>query len=93
MPCYTEPDPEAEREHFNHNSEVAELLCGVMGMSSQATRDAWIRAYPQLGHWWKEHQRRDREKREQEEQSRKQSIEQEERKIRDAQRRLKKLRR
>ncbi len=63
MPCYdsrNDPDyvREEAKEHFRHNSEVAEFLCKVLtGMGSDADNVRTI--YPEIGEWWDEHRARD----------------------------------
>lgn len=67
MPCYdsrNEPDyvrSEALKE-FNHNSPVAELLCWALTNMSQPYRQGFLRNNPKLGHWWRDHQERDKKK-------------------------------
>lgn len=73
MPCYDGRENERQvtvtyehegrlRKEWMHNSPIAELLCTAMSNLQGVQRDALIRKDPKLGHWWNDHQERDRKK-------------------------------
>lgn len=69
MPCYTEVTEEERaagyRKEFRHNSDVAEMLCALMGATEGSP--AWFNAvHPKLIAWYEEHKERDRKKAEKE---------------------------
>lgn len=66
MPCYDSRDNDVGEslrvaaKEWHHNSPVAELLCGVLSnLPASMVSDA-VRRDPKLGHWWADHQERDR---------------------------------
>jgi hypothetical protein len=65
MPCYVEETPEERREafyrSFEHNSPVAEMLCTMCKAYISVTPSALPAGVVK---WWREHQRRDKAKRE-----------------------------
>jgi hypothetical protein len=89
MPCYdagyeaqSRFDEQVRREkEWLHNSPVAELLCGVLSnLPASMIADA-VRRDPKVGHWWNDHQERDRKK----------AAQEAARKKRDEQNRLRKI--
>lgn len=78
MPCYdhrndpsyiraelqedTKRQVEKARVSFLHNSPVAELLCFTLSNLDEATRRELINGEPKLGYWWRDHQERDRKR-------------------------------
>lgn len=64
MPCYDPPRPEdvsrENREHFRHNSDVAEILCTIC----KRMGNGWVAQFKDqdLIQWWREHQERDLKK-------------------------------
>uniref|UniRef100_A0AAU6VZQ8 Uncharacterized protein n=3 Tax=unclassified bacterial viruses TaxID=12333 RepID=A0AAU6VZQ8_9VIRU len=73
MPCYDSrdherqvPTDEEDRrrlfKEWHHNSPVAELLCWTMKSVDLKQREVLLMANPKLGHWWRDHQERDKSK-------------------------------
>lgn len=65
MPCYDERSSpeyavEAARLDFRHNSDVAEMLCGLLRSMSHPQRIVHVPNVPGLARWWQQHQERDR---------------------------------
>lgn len=77
MPCYTEPDPKAEREHARHNSEVADMLCTVMRALEKQYGTELLKGMVDWRTlvWWTEHKARDTEKEKREKELHKAAIE------------------
>jgi hypothetical protein len=66
MPCYDAgyaADHARDREReWQHNSPVAELLCGVMSKMDNRELAMYAPKGSKLWHWWQDHQERDRKK-------------------------------
>lgn len=61
MPCYDgRGEPANLREEFRHNSDVAELLCGLCQQLEIRGLAHEINSSSKRAKWWKEHQARDK---------------------------------
>ena len=65
MPCHVDESPEEQekrtREHFNHNSEVAEMLCALLTENPLPT-NYLNKIHPGIVEWWELHKLRDEAK-------------------------------
>ena len=67
MPCYdsrsdVEFSEQKARERFRHNSDVAELLCGLCQQLESRGLAHEINSSSKRAAWWREHKRRDAER-------------------------------
>lgn len=68
MPCYDGRNAPMNierdlRDSFRHNSDVAELLCGLCQQLEARGLAHEINSSAARANWWKEHQRRDAKRR------------------------------
>jgi hypothetical protein len=79
MPCYDDRNEtpyvlEEAKKDWNHNSSIAELLCGVMKRMDNRELAIYAPKGSKLWHWWEDHKERDRKKAEEELLARKQRL-------------------